>query len=127
MNYLAYLLCAVLIFPAVLLAAALGAIRTAAAGTTTFWGFLWEVFKRFIDLIDSPFRLLAILAAILAFFAAGAIEAMRVPAHFVIAALGVAATAYFFWLAGREAMGWLLFFVPSLMGAGISVWFACKR
>ncbi len=127
MNYLAYLLCAVLIFPAVLLAAALGAIRTATAGTTTFWGFLWELFKGFIDLIDSPLRLLAILTAILAFFAAGAIETVRVPAHYAIAALGVAATAYFFWLAGREAIGWFLFFVPSLLGAGLSVWFACKR
>ena len=127
MNYLAYLLCAVLVFPAVLLAAALGAIRTVTAGTTTVWGFLWQVFMALLGLIDSPLRMLAILAAVVVFFAAGAIEAIRVPAHVVLAALGVAATAYFFWLAGREAIGWLLFFIPSLMGAGLSVWFACKR
>lgn len=127
MNYLAYLLCAVLIFPAVVLGAALAAIRTATAGTTSFWGFLWELFKGFIDLIDSPMRLLAILAAFVAFFAAGAIETWRIPAHYVIAALGVAATAYFFWLTGREAIGWFWFFLPSLAGVGLSVWFACKR
>ncbi len=120
-------MCAVLIFPAVGLAAALAGIRTATAGTTSFWGFLWELFKSCVDLIDSPLRMLAILAVIVAFFAAGAIETCRVPAHFVIAALGVAATSYFFWLTGREAIGWLLFFVPSLAGAGLSVWFACKR
>lgn len=127
MNYLAYLVCAVLIFPAVVLAAALAAIRTATAGTSSIWGFLWELFKGFIDLIDSPLRLLAVLAAIVGFFAAGAIDAWRIPAHYFIAALGVAATAYFFWLAGREAIGWLWFFLPSLAGSGLSVWFVCKR
>ncbi|MBM3756164.1 MAG: hypothetical protein FJW38_19525 [Acidobacteria bacterium] len=127
MNYLAYLLCAVLVFPAVLLGGALVAIRTATAGTASFWGFLWELFKGFIDLLDSPVRLLGLLASVVVFFAAGAIDACRVPAHLVIAGLGVAATAYFFWLTGREAIGWFPFFVPSLIGAGLSVWFACKR
>lgn len=120
-------MCAVLVFPAVVVAAALAAIRTATAGTTSFWGFLWELFKGFIDLIDSPVRLLAVLAGILVFFAAGAIEACRVPAHYLIAFLGVAAAAYCLWLLGNKAVEMSVFFLPSLIGAGLSIWFASKQ
>ncbi len=134
MVYPAYLLCIVLILPALAAAAFVGAISLLAAGPKNGWSVIIGILAFFGAGLSEPlrygWRIIAFIAATGFFLGAGAIPSIRIPAFYGLATLATLCIAYTLFAASQQdrynVINALIITSPSIVGIVACLWFAIK-